>query len=111
MIKTTTASIQTADSTKNHLVRTNPSGMDADIEKSPALSPEQIPQVEASDLEIPNDLETAEALGVDTQELHDEILIEELQRHPTAHGDEEDMKSLEGVADELHRRLSGNPRR
>lgn len=92
-------------------VQPAPSAMPVEADRSPGLSPEQIPQVESGDREIPNDLEAADALGIDAHELHDEILNEELQLHPTAHGDEEDMKSLKGVADELHRRLSGNPSR
>jgi hypothetical protein len=77
-----------------------------DPDDSIQLSAEQIPVLEASDLDIPSEIESAEALGFDENELHAEIRSEELQRHPDAH-DDDDLRSLEGLAGELHRRLSG----
>ena len=75
------------------------------------LSAEQIPVLEASDLDIPSEIECAEALGFDKNQLHDQIRSEELQRHPDAHDNEEDLRSLEGLTGELHRRLSGERHR
>jgi len=66
------------------------------ITKPPSLSPDRIPRVEVGDSQIPNE-----------NELHEEIRTEELQRHPDAHGDEEDIKRLARVAGDLHRLLSG----
>jgi hypothetical protein len=71
------------------------------------LSAEQIPVLEARDVDIPSAIESAEALGFDEIELQDEIRSEELQRHPDAHDNEDDLKGLEGLTRELHRRLSG----
>ena len=76
-------------------------------DESPALSPEQIPQTEVKDLDLPNDVETAEALGLGLQELSDEISEEERQHHPDQQGD---VEHATGLAEELDRRIAGNSR-
>lgn len=72
------------------------------------LAPQQIPLIEDADGDLPSDMEVAEALGLDEDELHHDIQDEERQRHPDVHGDDEDAASVAAVADEFHHRLSGS---
>lgn len=76
-------------------------------DKSPALSPQQIPLTEMEELELPNDAETAEALGLGRQELSDEISEEERQHHPDQQGE---VEHETGLAEELDRRIAGSSR-
>lgn len=76
-------------------------------DESPALSPEQIPLTQMDEMELPNDVETAEALGLGRQELSDEITEEERQHHPDQQGD---VEHATGLAEELDRRIAGNSR-
>ena len=76
-------------------------------DESPALSPEQIPQTEMEEMDLPNDVETAEALGLGLQELSDEISEEERQHHPEQQGE---VEHETGLAEELDRRIAGRSR-
>ena len=76
-------------------------------DESPALSPEQIPLTDMEELDLPNDAETAEALGLGRQELSDEIIEEERQRHPDQQGE---VEHATGLAEELDRRITGSSR-
>ena len=76
-------------------------------DESPALSPEQIPLTELEEMDLPNDVETAEALGLGLQELSDEISEEELQHHSDQQGE---VEHATGLAEELERRIAGGSR-
>ena len=76
-----------------------------EVDASPALLPEQIPQTELEEMDIPNDAETAEALGLGLQELSDEISEEERQHHPDQQGE---VEHTTGLAEELDRRIAGS---
>lgn len=80
------------------------------VDESAALSPDQIPLVESTELDLPTDVETAEALGLGLQELSDEISEEESQRHPDVQGDDESGSGLAALAEEFDRRITGNSR-
>ncbi len=81
------------------------------VDRSPALSPQQIVPTEEADEALPSDNEAAEALGMDEVSLHEDIREEERQRHPDVHGEDEDSASVAAVAEEFHLRLSGARRR
>jgi hypothetical protein len=74
------------------------------------LSADQIPPIDAEERALPSDVEAAEALGIDQQELSDEIREEERQRHPDAQGDVESATGLAALAEEFDRRIAGGSR-
>lgn len=80
------------------------------VDESTALSPEQIPKIEPAELELPTEVETAEALGLGLHELSDEIIEEERQHHPDVQGDDEGGAGLTALAEEFDRRITGGSR-
>lgn len=79
------------------------------VDESAALTPDQIPSLDAEDRALPSDAEAAEALGVGQHELSDEIREEERQRNPGAEADVE-RAGLAALAEEFDRRVAGGSR-